>query len=232
MAVWDAYLTENDQRVLAARRPRPRSGFGAKPALLVIDMQRTACGEDRPIYEQLDRYPGACGPHAWAAIRHLQTLIPAARAAGVPVIYTKHLFRPTSGLPQAAPSSVFSSLNPLSEIPEEIAMQEGDLLLEKQVASVFFHTGLIYMLLNRGVDTLLVVGNSTSGCVRASVVDAGGYQFKVAVVEECVFDRIEASHALSLFDIQFKYADVVQLPEVYEYLRTVGASRLAAATGD
>lgn len=232
MAVWDQFLTENDRKVLAARKPRAKRGFGERPALLVIDMQVTACGEDRPIYEQLDRYPGACGPYAWAAIRHMQKLLPAARAAGVPVIYTKHLFRPTTGLPAADPSSNFSSLNPLSEIPEEIAMQAGDLLLEKQVASVFFHTGLIYMLLNLKVDTLLVVGNSTSGCVRASVVDAGGYQFKVSVIEECVFDRIEMSHAASLFDIQFKYADVVNLPEVYDYLSAVGARRLASATGD
>jgi nicotinamidase-related amidase len=232
MAVWDQFLTENDRKVLAARKPRAKRGFGEKPALLVIDMQVTACGDDRPIYEQLDRYPGACGPYAWEAIRHMQKLLPAARAAGVPVIYTKHVFRPTSGLPQAAPESNFSSLNPLSEIPEEIAMQEGDLLLEKQVASVFFHTGLIYMLLNLKVDTLLVVGNSTSGCVRASVVDAGGYRFNVAVIEECVFDRIEMSHAASLFDIQFKYADVVNLPEVYDYLSQIGARQLATATGD
>jgi maleamate amidohydrolase len=232
MAVWEQYLTENDRRVLAARTPRVKRGFGEKPALLVIDMQKTACGEDRPIYEQLDRFPGACGPYAWESIRHLEKLLPAARAAGVPVIYTKHLFRPTTGLPQAAPESTFSSLNPLSEIPEEIAMQAGDLLLEKQVASAFFHTGLIYMLLNLGVDTLLVTGNSTSGCVRATVVDAGGYKFKVSVIEECVFDRIEMSHAASLFDMQFKYADVVNLPAVYQYLSAIGSRRLAAAAGD
>lgn len=232
MAVWDQFLTENDRRVLAARKPRTRRGFGEKPALLVVDMQLTACGEDRPIWEQLDQYPGACGPYAWAAIRHMEKLLLAARAAGVPVIYTKHLFRPTVGLPAADPSSVFSSLNPLSEIPQELAMQPGDLLLEKQVASAFFHTGLIFMLLYHKVDTLLVVGNSTSGCVRATVVDACGYQFKVAVIEECVFDRIEMSHAASLFDIQFKYADVVNLPEVYDYLRQVGARRLATAIGD
>lgn len=232
MAIWEQFLTENDRKVLAARKPRAKRGFGERPALLVIDMQVTACGDDRPIYEQLDKYPGACGPYAWDAIRHMQKLIPAARSAGVPVIYTKHLFRPTTGLPQADPSSNFSSLNPNSEIPEEIAMQEGDLLLEKQVASVFFHTGLIYMLLNLKVDTLLVAGNSTSGCVRASVVDAGGYQFKVSVIEECVFDRIEMSHAASLFDMQFKYADVVNLPEVYDYLSQIGAGKLATAVGD
>jgi maleamate amidohydrolase len=232
MAVWDPFLTENDRKVLAARRRRETRGFGQKPALLVVDMQYTACGEDRPIWEQLDRYPGACGPYAWEAIRHMQKLLPAARAAGVPVIYTKHLFRPTIGLPVADPSSGYSSLNPLSEIPTEIAMQDGDILIEKQVASAFFHTGLIYILLHHKVDTLLIIGNSTSGCVRASVVDAGGYRFKVAVIEECVFDRIEASHAMSLFDMQFKYADVVNLPAVYDYFSKVGAGRLVAASGD
>ncbi len=232
MAAWDQFLSENDRKVLSARRPRAKRGFGERPALLVIDMQYTACGEDRPIWEQVDRYPGACGPYAWESIRHMQKLLPAARAAGVPVIYTKHVFRPSIGLPLADPASGYSSLNPLSEIPTEVAMEEGDILIEKQVASAFFHTGLIYILLHLKVDTLLVVGNSTSGCVRASVVDAGGYKFNVAVVEECVFDRIEMSHAASLFDIQFKYADVVNLPEVYEYLGRVGANRLASTAGN
>lgn len=232
MAVWDRFLSEDDRKVLAARRPRVKQGFGSKPALLVIDMQMTAIGEDRSIWEQLDRYPGACGPFAWESIRHMQKLIPAARAAGVPVVYTKHLFRPTTGLPQAAPTSNFSPLNPLSEIPEELAMQPGDLLVEKQRASAFFHTGLIYMLLSQGVDTLLITGNSTSGCVRATVVDAGGYCFKVAVIEECVFDRIEMSHAASLFDMQFKYADVVNLPDVYAYFSEIGARTLVATSGD
>lgn len=227
MAIWDAYLSENDRKALslqpgaptlAASKPRAQQGFGERAALLVIDMQNVSCGEDRPIHEQLDRYPSACGTAAWAAVRHMQKLLPAARAAGIPLIYTKQLFRPHTGLPQAQPSSAYSSLNPLSEIVPELAMQEGDLLIEKQTPSAFFGTTLITSLLNPKIDTLILVGNSTSGCVRATAIDAKrGYQMRVSVIEECVFDRIEFSHAASLFDLQFKYCDVIDLPTVYRY---------------
>ena len=154
MAVWDDALTEQDRKVVEFRPPRPLTGFGERSALLVVDMNRGAVGEDRPIAEQLDRYPGACGNFAWDAIRHMQRLIPAARGAGIPVIYSRHIFRATHDLPRAKdPSYSYSELSPLSELQPEVAPQPGDLLIEKQRASLFFQTGLIYMLLNKKVDT-------------------------------------------------------------------------------
>ena len=74
MAIWEQFLTEDDKKVLAIRKKRAKMGLGANPALLVIDMQVTACGYDKPIYEQLEEYPGACGPHAWRSIRVLSAL--------------------------------------------------------------------------------------------------------------------------------------------------------------
>jgi maleamate amidohydrolase len=219
--VWEDALTEHDRRCLAARPPRAVPELGSRPALLVIDMQKGVIGEDRPIYEQMDRYPLACGPFAWESIRHLEKLIPAARAAEVPVVYSQHLFTPEMRLPQSNPSSAFSSLNPLSAIQDEIAPQPGDLVITKQRASVFFHTGLVYMLQNMGVDTLLITGNTTSGCVRATAIDGGGYNFKVAVIEECIFDRIELSHKASLFDLWFKYCRVLALDEAHRYIERV-----------
>ena len=229
MAVWDDALTEQDRKVVELRPPRPLTGFGERSALLVVDMNRGAVGEDRPIAEQLDRYPGACGNFAWDAIRHMQRLIPAARGAGIPVIYSRHIFRATHDLPRAKdPSYSYSELSPLSELQPEVAPQPGDLLIEKQRASLFFQTGLIYMLLNKKVDTLLITGNTTSGCIRATAIDGLGYEFKVAVIEECVFDRIEMSHKASLFDLQFKYCDVISVDRVYEHLATVHQGRTAA----
>ena len=211
------------------RPPRPLTGFGERSALLVVDMNRGAVGEDRPIAEQLDRYPGACGNFAWDAIRHMQRLIPAARGAGIPVIYSRHIFRATHDLPRAKdPSYSYSELSPVSELQPEVAPQPGDLLIEKQRASLFFQTGLIYMLLNKKVDTLLITGNTTSGCIRATAIDGLGYEFKVAVIEECVFDRIEMSHKASLFDLQFKYCDVISVDRAYEHLATVHHGRTAA----
>ena len=220
MAVWNDVLSENDRKVLAARKPREFSGFGERPALVIIDMNVGAVGEDRPIYEQLDRYPTAMGNYAWEAIRHMQKLIPAARAARIPIIYSKHVFKVIHGLPRCDdPTYPFSELSPLSELQPEIAPEPGDLLIEKQRASVFFHTPLLYVLMDKKVDTLIIIGNSTSGCVRATAVDGSYYpSFKVAVVEECVFDRIELSHKTALFDMQFKYCDVVKLDQVMGYL--------------
>ena len=230
MSVWEDSLTEHDRQVVALRPSRALNGFGERPALLVVDMNRGAVGEDRPIYEQLDRYPGACGNFAWAAVRHMQRLIPMAREAGIPVIYSKHIFRAIHDLPRANdPTYGYSELSPLSEIQPEVAMQQGDLLIEKQRASVFFQTGLIYVLLNKKIDTLLVVGNSTSGCVRATAIDAIGYEFKVSVIEECVFDRIELSHRASLFDLQFKYCDVISVDQASDYLAAVQEGRKVAA---
>ena len=213
MAVWEQFLTDDDKLVLAKRKKRAAGGLGKKTALLVIDMQVTACGYDKPIYEQLDEYPGSCGPHAWKAIGFQQQLLAAARSIGMPVIYSKHYFRPETGLPASDPMNNFSSLNPNSEIPVEVAMEPGDLLVEKQVPSCFQFTNLPLILMNEGIDSLLVVGNSTSGCVRATCVDAKGFGIKVQVIEEGVFDRIEFSHAAALFDMQFKICDVISFSE-------------------
>ena len=209
MPVWDKFMTKDDRKVDALKAKRKLNGLGLKPALLVIDMQVTACGHDKPIYEQLDEFTGACGPHAWRAIPVQQRLLAAARANGVPVIYTKHVFRPESGLPHANPSSNFSVANFRSEIPAEVAMQPGDLLVEKQTPSSFLFTNLTLILNQLGVDSLLVCGNSTSGCVRATCVDGMAHGYRMQVIEEAVFDRIEMSHAAALFDLQFKICDVV-----------------------
>ena len=232
MAKWDDLLSKHDREVMAAGvKIRKPTGFGERPALLVIDMNIGAVGEDRPIYEQLDRYPLACGPYAWAAIRQIQKLLPVAREAGIPIIYSKHIFKASHGLPRHDdPTYSFSELSPLSEFHPETFPQEGDLIIEKQRASVFFQTPLLYVLQNQQVDTLIIVGNSTSGCVRATTVDASYYpSFKVSVVEECVFDRVELSHKAGLFDIQFKYGDLVSLNQAIDYLEQIQAIKAETA---
>jgi maleamate amidohydrolase len=226
VAAWDQFLTEDDKKVMAKRKPRKMHGPGERVALLLVDMQVTAMGKDMPIWEQLDEFPGACGPHAWKSIPYQQKLLAAARAAGVPVIYSKHLFKDYMGLPHAEPTSVFSDKNFRSEIPEEVAMQPGDYLVEKQTPSCFVLTNLPLMLRNLGVDGLLVVGNSTSGCVRATCVDGEAAGYKMSVIEEGVFDRIELSHAAALFDMAFKICDVISTDEA---LDIIGPARTKAA---
>ena len=232
MPVWDDFLSENDKKMLANRkpmRPKPHAQFGERPAILVIDMNKSAIGPDLPVHEVVKEMPGAMGENAWAAIRHMEDLLPMARAAGIPVVYSKHYFKASTGLALADPGSPYSELNPLSDIQDEIAMQPGDLLVEKQQASVFHQTGLINMLMNKKVDNLIVTGNSTSGCVHATVVDAGGYQLKVSVVEDAVFDRFDLSHAAALFNMGSKYGDIVSIGEVYEYVASIKDGERVAA---
>ncbi|MEI4487781.1 isochorismatase family cysteine hydrolase [Frigidibacter sp. MR17.14] len=205
---WDRFMTEDDRKVFANGALRAPRGPGRVNALLLVDMQVTACGEDRPIAEQLDRFPGSCGPHAWKAIPVQQRLLAAARAEGMPVIYSKHVFHAHTGLAKAA-AGVFAATDPRSEIQPEVAMLPGDILIEKQTPSCFVATNLQLILAELGVDGLIVVGNSTSGCVRATCVDGEALGYRMSVVEQGVFDRIEMSHAASLFDMQFKICDVI-----------------------
>ena len=227
MAIWDNILSEHDRNVLKARPSRSSRGLGERPAVLVIDMNCGAVGENRPNYEQVGEFPGACGLFAWTAIPHMQEVIRAAREADLPVVYTKLIFKVTHDLPRAKdPNYRFSELSPQSEILPEIAPQPGDLMIETQQHSGFCQTPLLPVLLNKKVDTLIVIGASTSGCVRATIVDATTYQcFKVAVVEDAVCDSFELSHQAALFDLQRMYCDVVPAKEAIEYIAEVKAAK-------
>lgn len=187
-----------------------------RPALLVIDMQYRSAGETRkPIGESIDEYATSCGEATWNAVDHTQRLIAAFREAGAPVIY-----------PYVAPKGIhdggrFADKAPkIMGIPargyefiDAIAPHPGELLIPKFHASAFFGTPLASHLINFGIDTLFIAGGTTSGCVRATTVDASSLGFKVIVPHECVFDRSQTCHAVNLFDMAHKYADVIPVAE-------------------
>ena len=199
------------------------SGFGERPALLVIDVQyRTAGDRPVPIREAITTmYPTACGDRAWAAIPHIARLIAAARGAGIPIIY------PYVAPKKAVDAGRFGSINPAItsisqkgyEFVAEVAPEPDDLLLPKRHASAFFGTALTSYLVDFGTDTVILAGCTTSGCIRATAVDAFSYNFRTIVAEECVYDRIQASHDVGLFDLDAKYADVMPTGSVIERLR-------------
>lgn len=221
MEIWDSLLSEHDRKVISnwPRKPYRLSGLGGNPALVVIDIQKCAVGEDRPIYEQQDKLPSACGNFAWAAIRKLQKLIPAARAAGIPVIHTCSLTRPEVHLPRSDASNDYSILNPLSQFQPEVAPQPEDVVIEKQGPSFFFGTPAHQILHHLGVETLLLAGTSTSGCIRAGALDAIQNMYRVNVIVDCVFDRIELSHKANLFDLWFKYCDLITADDALAYFK-------------
>jgi nicotinamidase-related amidase len=230
--VWEPFLTEQDRAHLA-RTPDRRVGFGSRPALLLIDLYRWVFGDaPRPLLEAIDTWPGSCGLAAWESLPSLQRLLALAREVGLPVIHMTGLDDPAlPGWSEAAHGGVgrggVASTSAASaegrrsryDIIDEVAPIPGEVVLRKTTPSAFNGTPLLAHLNYLGVDSLIVGGESTSGCVRASVVDGCSYRLKVTVVEDCVFDRHQATHALNLFDMHTKYADVLSLAEVEAHLR-------------
>jgi nicotinamidase-related amidase len=190
---------------------------GPKPAVLAIDLYNKAyLGGNRPVREVNREFSGSCGENAWRALPPTQALFVAARAAGVPVIYsTRHA--DTAGV-HSTNRQLKGETEDLYHIKAELAPQPGELVIHKERASAFFGTPLIAHLRRMGVESLIICGESTSGCVRASTVDAYSYGFHNVLVEECTYDRSMLSHKVNLFDLHHKYADVMHVEEVIAHL--------------
>src|ERR1700730_11087039 len=194
---------------------------GPSPALLAIDLYELAYeGGAKPISEISKVLPSARGEHAWAAIEPTERLFAAARSAKIPVFYTTMDVRANSrpeGLnatKRRAPRNDASAYAIRANFKPEL----DDVVITKQRASAFFGTPLQAHLTQLGVRTVIICGESTSGCVRASAVDAYSYGFHVVLAEECCFDRSVLSHKINLFDLHHKYADVLHADQVVAHL--------------
>ncbi len=237
MPIWDEVISERDRHVYATAGYGRPQGLGERPALLVIDMTYAFTGDRRePVLEAARRWPNSCGEEAFDAIDQIGRLLDAARSASVPVIYTRGEYTPggpEAGRWAAKMARMFESPPDAAvsgdEIVHEIAPQPGDLVIKKDKPSAFFGTPLVSYLVDRGIDSLLVTGCTTSGCVRASVIDGFSYNYRIAVVEQAVFDRGEVTHKINLFDMNSKYADVIDVDAALAYLRGCGGRRRGAA---
>ena len=200
---------------------------GPRPAILAIDLYNKAYqGGNRPVIEVNREFSGSCGENAWKAMEPTQQLFAAARRAGIPVIYsTRHA--DTAGV-HSTNRRMGREVEDVYGIKEELAPHPGDLVIYKERASAFFGTPLIAHLRRLGVESLIICGESTSGCVRASTVDAYSYGFHNVLVEECTYDRSMLSHKVNLFDLHHKYADVMHVGEVIAHLDGMTAPARAA----
>ncbi|TBL81515.1 isochorismatase family protein [Paenibacillus thalictri] len=210
-----------DQEVLDIYKAYRRETYiGRKPALLVIDLYNLAFqgGAKLPI-ELQDTFPSSCGKYAWEAVEPTRRLLARCRELDIPVVYS------TADTRMRKKSSI-SATNRKGAAPTEDAFEifeayhpePQDLIIYKSRASAFYGTTLAAQLTMMGIDSLIVVGESTSGCVRASAVDGYSYGFHVSLVEECCFDRSPLSHKISLFDLHHKYADVMHIEEALDHL--------------
>lgn len=225
---WDKVIPREEQETYALAGLGRPGGFGQRPALLVIDVQYRSVGDrPMPIREAIKQYPTSCGEPGWSAIAHIATLVNIFRKNGWPVIF-----------PHVAPKSEHDQGSFAAKIPgimnippegyqfvREVAPQPGELCLPKTQASAFFGTPLASYLVGAGIDSLVFTGCTTSGCVRASVVDACALNFKSIVPSDAVFDRSQVSHAVNLFDIASKYADVLPTRDVATRLSSLAIAQ-------
>jgi maleamate amidohydrolase len=188
-------------------------GFGRNPAVVVIDFTLAYTKPGSPFFAE----------GVVRAVADTVPLLQAARAAGIPVIHTKVMYHPSGtdggwfvrkvpALRKLVPGE------PLAEIDPKVAPLAEEVVITKQYPSPFFGTPLAPMLATLGVDTLILAGCSTSGCVRAGALDGVQHGYRVIVPRECVGDRHDGPHDANLFDINAKYGDVVGRDEVIQYL--------------
>lgn len=230
---WDGLIPEGELEIYRAAGYGKRGTWGARPAVLVVDVNYNFAGDrPEPILESIKRFRNSCGEIAWQAIPRIAALLDVARNHGVPVLYSTQGYRPDAlgaGSWAEKNSRVTTpseeSLRFGAEIVKEIAPRPDEVVVRKDKPSAFFGTSLASHLVARGIDTVVVAGTTTSGCVRATAVDAFSYNYRVVVVEDCVFDRAETTHRLNLFDLQSKYADVVPSREVVTYFETLDDAR-------
>jgi nicotinamidase-related amidase len=209
---------------------RRETFVGPRPALLAIDLYDLVYrgGPKLPV-EINGQYPNTCGIFAHQAIAPTKKLFAAARRAGIPIFFCTQETRPNNR-PKGAVSTKSSRATPSPdafEIYHEFPVEANDIVIRKQRASVFQGTPLISHLTILDVSSLIVIGESTSGCVRASAVDAHSNGFHVTVVEECTYDRAELTHKVNLFDLHHKYVDVMHLDEVVAHLDGMNMARAA-----
>lgn len=225
--IWDEILTEQDKIVYEISGFGENIELGRRPAIVVIDVTYEFIGDKpEPILESIKRFPLSCGEIGWRCLDKIKILLNKGREKKIPIYYTASEFRPESANIGATKTGRkregFLKTKPeYMKIVEDISPHPGEVVIYKQRASAFFGTPLISHLNSNRIDTLLICGTTTSGCVRASVVDAFSYGFRVGVIEDCTFDRGEITHKINLFDMHQKYANVITLHEAIEYIEGI-----------
>ncbi len=222
---WSGVVDAPTQALLARRTVPPFAG--RRPAIVAVDLYDLVYdGGARPVRELIEQYPASCGERAWNALAPTVRLYAEARTHGVPVVHITYDTRKETDPRGIHPTNRRRRQPDLAlyRIKQELAPVEGELVVYKKRASAFFGTPLSAFLNEQGVDSLFVVGESTSGCVRSSVVEAWSLGYPVAVVAECVYDRHDLAHQASLFDMHLKYATVMELDEVLDRIRATAAA--------
>lgn len=232
VAPWDDVLDDTDRAVFQAAGWGRRAGFGKRPAIIVIDVNYNFAGDnDDPVLESIKRWRYACGPEAWTrSIPAIQRILEVSRRKRLPIIYTTNPRRPDGFDLGVWNDKSYRSTDVVdvmghkgNDIVDEVAPVDGDIFIEKRKPSAFFGTPLMSHLSMLRADSIILFGSTTSGCVRATAVDAISYDLKVTIPHEAAFDRSQLSHKVALMDVHMKYADVTDTDDVVQYLESLDA---------
>ena len=210
-------MSENLDTNYARAGYHARQSWGKRPALILIDFAMAYFDPKAPLYG---------GEGCQSALDNAARLAPAARAAGVPVIFTEVKYQPGGAdggafYAKVPALSCFDAGSETQKLAPPLAVEENDLLITKQYPSAFFGTSLATTLHWLDIDTLLLAGVTTSGCVRATCIDSISHGFVTLVVEDAVGDRDPRPHEANLFDMSAKYADLVSTDEAANYLKSL-----------
>jgi maleamate amidohydrolase len=215
MAIWDDVVPPEERALYERGGWGGVAGFGRKPALLVVDMYTAFVDPAYP-------FSSPDAPQAVAAIRQV---LGQARASGMPVFFSRAQRARTAserGRWKAAAMQYPIMANPEAyQIVPDLAPLPTEVVVVKTAPSAFHGTNLISHLVFHSIDTVIVTGTVTSGCVRATVVDAFSDGFRVIVPQECVYDRSQTSHKVALWDIYTRYGDILPITDVLAYMRRV-----------
>ncbi|MGD9924781.1 MAG: cysteine hydrolase family protein [Pseudorhodoplanes sp.] len=235
---WDSLISEAEQALYRSGGFEKVAAIRGLPALLLVDVQYRMTGtRPWPLDQAIAEYPTSCGSVAWETLPNIVALQDTFRRLGLPILYvalgsTTSFNRKSTEPARAAGLGVgqFAGTRAGDTISEfdilaEVAPQSDDLVIWKYGPSAFFGTPVASLLIERNIGTVVVAGSSTSGCVRATAVDAFSNRFNVIIPEDAVFDRSPTSHAVSLFDMATRYAGVAPTVQVISMVTDAARSR-------
>jgi len=220
---WKSVVPERDRLILERADFGGRQPWGRRPALLIVDVVRSFTGsKPQDVLQAIGEYNTSCGTSAWDALPRMREVLDAARAAGIPVVYTKGdaEYKVQCGGSVKNEDPARTRRVHSTPIADEIAPRDGEFVIGKTKASAFFQTPLAVYLVRHGIDSLIVMGTATSGCVRASVVDGFSHGYPTFVVSDGCFDRSQFFHDVTLYDLSTKYATIVTVEETTGYLKS------------
>lgn len=225
MKEWESVFTDEDRELLKKfRRSEIKPHFGKKPALIIVDVMKAFLGsKPESVLESAEEYRTSCGDVGWDALQHIKKLLDTFRTKGLPVIYSIMNAYDSQFAWGAdkywGPHEQWNQED--LEVVEYIKPLPSEPVIRKTKASGFLFTPLAPILHMLGADCLVIVGTSTSGCVRATVIDGLSYKYNVFIVEEGCFDRFKLSHLVSLWDMNAKYGEVISISDALDYLSVI-----------